>query len=177
MLALPLSFLSATSFPLGQYGIDQNFLHVNVVVNLRAEPLFTLGQHCMSFIFFAQNLDLNLNIGNRSDTPMTGTQGLILFQANLSSPARYLPCLLLLRHFCFFSPLLITVNLIISLECRQILLDETRHLGCCMDATPEFSNEVRPTGYLSYRCTSLHIPVTAGQVNLFISQQTVNVIQ
>lgn len=130
----------------------------------------------MSFIFFAQNLDFSLNIGNRSDVPRTGTQDLNLFQANLSRPAKDLPCLLLLRHFCFFSLLPITLYLIISLVSRQILLHETVLLGCCTDATPEFSTEMRPTGCLSYRCTSWHIPVTAGWVNLFITQQTVNVM-
>jgi len=49
----------------------------------------------MSFIFFAQNLDLDLSVGSRSDAPMTGTQHLTLFQANFSSPAGYLPSPLL----------------------------------------------------------------------------------
>lgn len=80
-------------------------------------------------------------MGKRSDAPMTGLQDLTLFQASFYSPARYLPCPFLLRHICFFSPLLITLCLIISLETRQILLEETGPLGCCMDATTDFSTE------------------------------------
>lgn len=95
--------------------------------------------------FFAENLDLNLNIEDRSNAPMTDTQNLILVLANISSPAGYLSCLLLLGISAFFLPLLVILYLIISLESRQFLLDEIRLLRCCMGATPEFSTQIEPT--------------------------------
>lgn len=75
------------------------------------------------FHFLCPNLDLNRSIGKKSDASMTGSQAPTLFQTNFSSPARYLPYLPLLRHFCFFSVLLITCYLIISLDSGQILLN------------------------------------------------------
>lgn len=124
--------------------------------------------------FFAENLVFDLNVEDRSNAAITDTQDLILVQANISSPAGYISCLLLLGISAFFPPLLVILHLIISLDSRQFLLDETKLLGCCMGAIPEFSTQIKPTNYLIkptsyliYRCPSRHLPVTTGQINLF----------